>query len=85
MKEEKEEMTVEALKSVLSVVESIRESGSTAFETMILMKTPCNKEIMQLGMLLQASLSFSIALKKWIELCEENHAIIMEMNGHKGN
>ena len=47
MKDEKEEMTVEALKSVLSVVESIRESGSTAFETMILMKTPCNKEIMQ--------------------------------------
>ena len=85
MKDEREVMTIEALKSVLSVVESIRESGSTAFEAMILMKTPCSTEIMQLGMLLQASLGFSVALKKWIAICEENHAMIIEMNKKNGN
>ena len=63
MKDEQETMALDALKSLLSVVEDIRSSSSTAFEAMILMKTPCNKEIMQLGMLLQASLSFSVALR----------------------
>ena len=85
MKDEQETMALDALKSLLAVVEDIRSSSSTAFEAMILMKTPCNKEIMQLGMLLQASLSFSVALRKWIELCEENHAIIIEMNKSNGS
>lgn len=85
MKDEQETMALDALKSLLSVVEDIRSSSSTAFEAMILMETPCSKEIMQLGMLLQASLSFSVALRSWIELCEENHAIIIEMNKSNGN
>ena len=85
MKDEQETMALDALKSLLSVVEDIRSSSSTAFEAMILTKTPCSKKIMQLGMLLQASLSFSVALRKWIELCEENHAIIIEMNKSNGS
>lgn len=82
---EQEVMATEALKRVLEVVESIRTTGTTAFEAMILTKVPCNTEIMQLGMLLQASLSFSVALKNWIELCDQGQAMIMEINGHKGN
>lgn len=85
MNEEKGTMTIDALKSVLSMVESIKESGYIAFEAMRLMKTPCNPEIMELGMLIQASSSFAIALKKWIETCEENHAMIIEMNKNDGN
>ena len=85
MKDERKEMTLEALKLLHSAVDDIRESSSTAFEAMILMKAPCNKEIMQLGMLIQAALSFSVALGQWIEVCEENHAMIIEMNKNNGN
>ena len=82
----KEEEAREALKKTLEMVESIRASGMEAFEGLIAMKAPCNPEVMQLGMLLQASLSFSVALKKnWIELCDKRQAMIIEMNGHKGN
>jgi len=45
---EEDVMTTEALKRVLEVVQAIRASGSTAFEALILMKAPCNTEIMQL-------------------------------------
>ena len=81
----KEEEAREALKKTLEMVESIRASGMEAFEGLIAMKAPCNPEVMQLGMLLQASLSFSVALKNWIELCDQRQAMIIEMNGHKGN
>lgn len=84
-KDEEEIVALDALKRVHDVVESIRASGAEAYEAMILMKTPCNKETMVLGMLLQASLSFSIALKQWIQLCEEEHAVIIKMNIKDGN
>ena len=82
---EQEVMATEALESVLDVVESIRTAGTTAFEAMILIKVPCNAEIMQLGMLLQASLGFSVALRNWIKLTKEQKATIIEMNKNNGN
>ena len=82
---EEDVMTTEALKRVLEVVQAIRTSGSTAFEALILMKALCNTEIMQLGMLLQASMSFSVALSQWIKLTEEKHATIIEMSKNNGN
>jgi hypothetical protein len=82
MKEDKEVMALDALKSIHDVVESIRESSATAFETMILMKVPCNKEIMTLGMMMQAALSFSVALNQWIKLCEEQEATFIDINKH---
>lgn len=80
MSKEKNVMALDALKAMSDAVESIRVAGATAMETLILMKTPCNKESMTLAMLLQASLSFSVALNKWIELCEEQEATIINMN-----
>lgn len=82
---EQEVMATEALERVLEVVESIRTAGTTAFEAMILTKVPCNAEIMQLGMLLQASMSFSVALKQWIKLCEEQQVTIIEMTKKQGS
>ena len=82
---EQEVMATEALKRVLEVVDSIRASGATAFEAMILTKTPCSAEMMQLGMLIQASMSFSVALKKWIQITEDKRAAIIEMNKNTGN
>ena len=83
--DEQEVMATEALESVLDVVESIKTAGTTAFEAMILTKVPCNAEIMQLGMLLQASLGFSVALRNWIKLTKEQKATIIEMNRNNGN
>ena len=82
---EQDVMATEALKRVLEVVDSIRASGATAFEAMILTKTPCSAEMMQLGMLIQASMSFSVALKKWIQITEDKRATIIEMNKNNGN
>ncbi len=82
---EQEEKARESLKRTLEMVESIRASGMEAFEGLIAVKAPCNEEIMQLGMLLQASLSFSVALKHWIELCDKRQAMIIDMNGKNGN
>lgn len=82
---EQEEKARESLKRTLEMVESIRASGVEAFEGLIAVKAPCNEEIMQLGMLLQASLSFSVALKHWIELCDQRQAIIIDMNKRNGN
>ena len=80
MKNNQEEMTIEALKSLLEMVESLRDCGAKAFGILIQEKAPCNQEILRLGMLLQASLGFSIALKAWIELSEEAYK---EDNGSK--
>ena len=85
MTEDKRVFAMDTMKTLLDVVESVRAASTTAFDAMILIKTPCNKEIMQLGMLLQASLSFSVALKQWIKLCEEQEAAIMEMDKNDGN
>ena len=82
---EQEEKARESLKRTLEMVESIRASSTEAFEGLIAVKAPCNEEIMQLGMLLQASLSFSVALKHWIELCDKRQAMIIDMNGKNGN
>lgn len=82
---EQEEKARESLKRTLEMVESIRASGMEAFEGLIAVKAPCNEEIMQLGMLLQASLSFSVALKHWIELCDKRQAMIIDVNGENGN
>ena len=82
---EQEEKARESLRRTLEMVESIRASGMEAFEGLIAVKAPCNEEIMQLGMLLQASLSFSVALKHWIELCDKRQAMIIDMNGKNGN
>lgn len=82
---EQEEKARESLKRTLEMVESIRASGMEAFEGLIAVKAPCNEEIMQLGMLLQASLSFSVALKHWIELCDKRQAMIIDMNEKNGN
>lgn len=82
---EQEVMATEALERVLEVVESIRTAGTTAFEAMILTKVPCNAEIMQLGMLLQASMSFSVALRNWIKITKEQKAAIIEMTKKQGS
>ena len=82
---EQEEKARESLKRTLEMVESLRASGVEAFEGLIAVKAPCNEEIMQLCMLLQASLSFSVALKHWIELCDQRQAIIIDMNKRNGN
>lgn len=82
---EQEEKARESLKRTHEMVESIRASGIEAFEGLIAVKAPCNEEIMQLGMLLQASLSFSVALKHWIELCDKRQAMIIDMKGKNEN
>ena len=76
----KDELTaVEALKRVAEVVDAMREDCAEAVQAMILAKMPCSAEMMQLGMLMQSSMSFSVALRQWIKLCEENHATIIKM------
>lgn len=82
----KDELTaVEALKRIAEVVDAMREDCAEAVQAMILTKVPCNAEIMQLGMLLQASMSFSVALKQWIKLCEEQQVTIIEMTKKQGS
>ena len=82
----KDELTaVEALKRIAEVVDAMREDCAEAVQAMIVAKMPCSAEMMQLGMLIQAALSFSVALSQWIKVCEENHAMIIEMNKNNGN
>jgi hypothetical protein len=71
--------TVEALKRIAEVVDAMREDCAEAVQAMILAKMPCSAEMMQLGMLMQSFMSFSVALRQWIKLCEENHATIIKM------
>lgn len=76
----KDELTaLEALKRTLEVVNAIREDCEEAAEALIMAKMHCSSEILQLGMLIQSAMSFSVALKQWIKLCEENHAAIAKM------
>lgn len=82
---EQEDKALESLKKMLDMTTSIVASAGGAFEAMILTKTPCNTEIMQLGMLLHAATSFSVALKNWIELCEEQQATIVDIGINKGS
>ena len=67
------------LRKVAEIVDDLREDSTEAVQAMIEAKMSCSAEMMQLGMLIQASMSFSIALKQWIKLCEENHATIIKM------
>jgi hypothetical protein len=76
---EQELTALTALRKVAEIVDDLREDSAEAMQAMIEAKMPCSAEMMQLGMLIQASMSFSIALKQWIKLCEENHATIIKM------
>ena len=76
MNEDKTVVALDALKAIAKVVEDIREAGATVMETMITRKVPINKEIMALAMLLQSSLSFSVAIDQWLEVCENQDAKI---------
>ena len=76
---EQELTALTALRKVAEIVDDLREDRAEAMQAMIEAKMPCSAEMMQLGMLIQASMSFSIALKQWIKLCEENHATIIKM------
>ena len=76
---EQELTALTALRKVAEIVDDLKEDSAEAVQAMIEAKMPCSAEMMQLGMLIQASMSFSIALKQWIKLCEENHATIIKM------
>ena len=76
---EQELTALTALRKVAEIVDDLREDSTEAVQAMIEAKMPCSAEMMQLGMLIQASMSFSTALKQWIKLCEENHATIIKM------
>ena len=76
---EQELTALTALRKVAEIVNDLREDSAEAMQAMIEAKMPCSAEMMQLGMLMQSSMSFSVALRQWIKLCEENHATIIKM------
>ena len=71
MKKKESAFSTKELKGLLNAVDCVKDSAVEAFNVISEKKVPCNRNIMFLGMLIQAAYAFHVALDAWIELSEE--------------
>ena len=64
--------TTELLKSLLSTVNDLSKSATTAMAVMIESKAPLNTAIIRLVKFKHACVIFSAALKTWLDGCGED-------------